>query len=108
MSVIARWCYVAKFGRKPESINHLKLWVDQIGSQAGCNWDNTRIITGSIGVLEGRVEMELTLNSITNLDNFFNKIPGNEHVEWGKKMGEYIVDGSTVWEVLRIKVGRQS
>jgi hypothetical protein len=103
MSVIARWCYVAKFGKKPESIEHLKLWVDKIGSPAGCNWDNTRIITGSIGALEGKVEMELTLDSITSLDKIFNKIPGKENVLWGKKMGDYIMDGSTVWEILRVK-----
>ena len=103
MSVIARWYYTAKFGMKPESVNHLKKWVDKIGSQAGCNSENTRIITGSIGALEGHVEMELTLDSITSLDNFFKKIPGDEHVAWGKQMGEYITDGSTRWEVFRVK-----
>jgi hypothetical protein len=103
MSIIARWCYTARFGMKTESINHLKLWVDKIGSQAGCNWENTRIITGSIGTLESHVEMELTLDSITHLDNFFSKIPGIEHVLWGKEMSKYITDGTTRWEVLRIK-----
>ena len=52
--------------------------LNYIGSQAGCNWDNTRIITGSIGVLEGRVEMELTLNSITKI-TFLTKFL-EEHV----------------------------
>ena len=103
MSIIARWCYTARFGLQPESINHLKVWVNNIGSKAGAGWDNTRIITGSVGVLEGHVEMELTLNSLTSLDEFFSKIPGSEHVEWGKEMGNYIVDGSTRWEVLRVK-----
>ena len=103
MSVIARWYYTAKFGLKPESINHLKTWVDKIGSQAGCNWDNTRIVTGAVGALEGHVEMEMTLASITALDEFYNKIPGAEHVKWGKEMGNYIIDGSTRWEVFRIK-----
>ena len=76
MSIIARWCYTARFGLKPESINHLKVWVRDIGSKAGAGWDNTRILTGSVGVLEGHVEMELTLNSLTSLDEFFSKIPG--------------------------------
>jgi len=103
MTILARWCYTAKFGLKPESLNQLSLWVNKIGSQAGCNWQNTRIITGSIGALESYVEMELTLDSITHLDNFFNKIPGKEHVLWGKEMSKYIMDGSTHWEILRIK-----
>ena len=41
MSIIARWCYTARFGLKPESINHLKVWVRDIGSKAGAGWDNT-------------------------------------------------------------------
>ena len=80
----------------------LKIWIEKIGSQAGCTMENTQIITGSIGSLESHVEMNLTLNSITNLDDFFNKIPGKENVEWGKEMSEYITDGSTRWEILRI------
>jgi hypothetical protein len=47
--------------------------------------------------------MEVTLESITSLDDFYNKIPGTEHVSWGKEMGNYIIDGSTRWEVFRIK-----
>ena len=102
MTIIARWSYIAKFGLKPESINHLKIWIDKIGSQAGCTMKNTQIITGSVGILESHVEMNLSLNSITSLDEFFNKIPGKEHVKWGQDMSKYITDGSTRWEVLRI------
>ncbi len=102
MTIIARWSYIAKFGHKPESINHLKAWINNIGSHAGCTLDNTRIITGSIGILESYVEMELTLNSITSLDEFFNKIPGKDHKTWGILMSNYITDGTARWEVLRI------
>ena len=103
MGIIARWSFIAKFGRKSESINHLKRWIDEIGSQAGCTINNTQIITGSVGILESQVEMNVALDSLTSLDEFFNKIPGKEHVEWGKEMSEYITDGSTRWDVFRIK-----
>ena len=62
-----------------------------------------RILTGSVGASEGLVETEMEIASPTDLDGFFDKIATIKiHADWGPKMGEVIVSGSTRWEVFRV------
>jgi hypothetical protein len=45
----------------------------------------------------------MEIEDLEALDNFFSKIASIQmHSEWGPKMGEVIVSGSTRWEVFRI------
>lgn len=49
------------------------------------------------------MEIEIEIDDLTDLDSFFTKIGSiRMHSEWGPKMGEVIVSGSTKWEVFRI------
>ena len=49
------------------------------------------------------VETEMEIDNLTDLDGFFDKIATIQmHAEWGPKMGEVIVSGSTRWEVFRV------
>ncbi len=101
--IIARWQFTAKFGRKQEAISLIKEWNEQIGAQTNIDVTKARLVTGSVGVSEGLVELEMEIEDLKNLDDFFSKIATIQmHSEWGSKMGEVIVSGSTRWEVFRI------
>lgn len=101
--MIARWQFTAKFGRKQEAIDLIKEWNEQIGAQTDIDVSKERIITGSVGASEGLVETEMEIDSLTDLDGFFDKIATIQmHADWGPKMGEVIVSGSTRWEVFRV------
>ena len=101
--MIARWQCIAKFGRKKEAIDLLKEWNAQIGSQTNIDMSKSRTITGSVGSSEGLVEIEMEIQDLKALDDFFSKIASIQmHSEWGPKMGEVIVSGSTRWEVFRV------
>jgi hypothetical protein len=101
--MIARWQFTAKFGRKQDAIGLIKEWNEQIGAQTNIDVSNERIITGSVGVSEGLVETEFEIEDLKALDDFFAKIAAIQmHKEWGPKMGEVIVSGSTRWEVFRV------
>ena len=101
--MIARWQFTAKFGRKQEAIDLMKEWSAQIGAQTDIDMSKERIITGSVGAGEGLVETELEIDSLADLDGFFDKIATIQmHADWGPKMGEVIVSGSTRWEVFRV------
>ena len=101
--MIARWQFTAKFGRKQKAIDLIKEWNEQIGAQTDIDVSKERIITGSVGASEGLVETEMEIESLTDLDGFFDKIATIQmHAEWGPKMGEVIVSGSTRWEVFRV------
>ena len=101
--MIARWQFTAKFGHKDEAIKLIKEWNEQIGAQTDIDVSKVRIVTGSVGASEGLVETEMEIDSLTDLDGFFDKIATIQmHADWGPKMGEVIVSGSTRWEVFRV------
>lgn len=101
--MIARWQFTARFGRKQEAIDLIKEWNDQIGAQTNIDMSKSRLTSGSVGVSEGLVESEIEIEDLADLDAFFSKIASIEmHRDWGRKMGEVIVSGSTKWEVLRV------
>lgn len=101
--MIARWQFTAKFGYKQKAIDLIKEWNVEIGSQTNIDQGSERIITGSVGVSEGLVETEFEIEGLDDLQQFFDKIATVEmHDQWGRDMGEVIVDGSTRWEVFRV------
>lgn len=48
--------FLLRYGMKMEAIALLEEWVQSIGSQAGLTGQNTRILSGAIGVPESRLE----------------------------------------------------
>ena len=101
--MIARWQFTAKFGHKQKAIDLIKNWNSEIGVQTNIDVSNERIVTGSVGANEGLVETEFEISGLDELDQFFDKIASVKmHEDWGREMGEVIVDGSTIWEVFRI------
>ena len=101
--MVARWQFTAKFGRKKEALDLIKEWNSEIGSQTNIDMSKSRIITGSVGTSEGLVENEMEIDDLKALDDFFAKIASIQmHSEWGPKMGEVIVSGSTRWEIFRV------
>ncbi len=104
MSVIARWHVTAVFGRKPELIAAVQSWIVSVAAKAGCSKENTRLLTGSVGAPESELQMEITFNSIAELDDFFKAIAsqGPEHAKFQEQASPVVVHGSNRWEVLRI------
>ncbi len=101
--MIARWQFDAKFGHKAEAIKLSREWEEQIGRQTGLDIDVARMTTGSVGARESRVEVEYGIAGLGELQEFFDKIATIKmHADWGKRMGEVIVSGSTRWEVFRV------
>lgn len=101
--LIARWNSQANFGHKSEAIHLLKEWNEKVGSQTNIDVTKMRISTGSVGLSEALIESEFAIESLGELQDFFDKISTIQmHADWGKQMGEVIVSGSTRWDVLRL------
>ena len=100
---IARFNIEARFGHKQKVIELMKQWDKEIGSQIGWKDDKIRSLTGSIAAKESLVQQELTLASIAELEQGFQKLANvKEHAQWGKELEEHVVSGSNVWEILRV------
>ena len=101
--MIARWQFQARFGHKSEAINLLQQWNQEIGAQTDIDVSGSRIVTGSVGASEALVESEFEITGLDDLQKFFDKIAAiSMHQDWGKRMSEVVVSGSTRWEVFRI------
>ncbi len=101
--MLARWTCEAKFGMKAEALALHKEWAEQIGSQTDIDISTSRVTTGSVGVKEAVIQNEFEIENLGALDAFFEKLASIQmHAEWGKKMGDVIVSGSTYWEVFRV------
>lgn len=101
--MVARWSIDAKFGHKPDVVNSLSRWFNDIGSQIGWVKGKYRIVTGSIGALESQVVSEITIESLTELNDSWNKLGDiPEHASWSKGLEPHIVSGTQKWEIFRI------
>ena len=79
----------------------LQEWVRDIGSVAGLGPDNTAINSGAVGTPESRLELEVTFDTIAEVEQFWASIPPELHQIWSQKIKNTIVDGSPQWEIYR-------
>src|SRR4051812_21053372 len=99
---VARWIIEAKFGHKDEAITVCKRWEAEVGGRLGLKF-NQRVLTGSIGVSESRLELETQVPSLADLEKSWaemGKMPA--HRQFAKDLEPHIVSGTNRWEVLRI------
>jgi hypothetical protein len=75
--------------------------VRDIGSQAGLDSENAALASGSIGCPESRLELEVSFDSLADLEVFWGSIPTPAHKAWGERLRRLVVDGSPRWEVFR-------
>mmetsp|Transcript_19768 Transcript_19768/g.54909 ORF Transcript_19768/g.54909 Transcript_19768/m.54909 type:complete len:273 (-) Transcript_19768:41-859(-) len=97
----ARWRFDVRFGRKREAVQLLQEWVRDVGSQAGLTASNTGITTGAVGAPESRLELEVEVANMAELESFWARIPVEKHTSWVRIVQDMIVDGSPTWEVYR-------
>lgn len=84
-----------------EAIGLLQEWVQNIGSQAGLTANNTTILSGAVGAPESRLELEVELGNLAELEAFWGQIPSQAHKAWSQRAQHYLIDGSPQWEVYR-------
>jgi hypothetical protein len=100
---IARWQIDARFGHKQTVIDLGQRWLREIGSKAGADKMDVKILTGSIGAREATVEINHTIESLAHLERFFEAIGKIEaHKQWGKELEPYVVSGSALWTIYRV------
>ena len=101
--LVARWQIDARFGHKQTVIDMLQTWLREIGSKAGTDRMDVKVLTGSVGALESRVEVHHSVETLSQLEQFFAAIgKNNAHKQWGKDLEPYVVSGTPRWEVFRV------
>ena len=99
---VARWQIDARFGHKQTVTDLLRKWEREIGTKAGTDKMDFKILTGSIGAREATVEANHSVETIAQLEQFFAAIGRNDaHRQWGQDLEPHVVSGSAVWNIYR-------
>jgi len=100
---VARWQIDARFGHKQAVIDLMQRWLRDIGAKAGTDGMDVKILTGSVGAREATIELNHTVESLAELERFFESIGNNEsHKQWGKELEPHVVSGSALWSIYRV------
>ena len=100
---VARWQIDARFGHKQAVIDLMQRWLRDIGAKAGTDKMDVKILTGSVGAREATIELNHTIESLAELERFFESIGNNEsHKQWGKELEPHVVSGSALWSIYRV------
>jgi hypothetical protein len=84
-----------------EAVALLQEWVRDVGSIAGLGPTNAAINSGAVGTPESRLELEVTFDTLAEVEQFWASIPQEQHKIWSQKIQNKIVDGSPQWELYR-------
>jgi len=84
-----------------EAVELLQEWVREIGSVAGLGPTNAAINSGAVGTPESRLELEVTFDTLAEVEQFWAAIPPEQHKIWSQKIQNKIVHGSPQWELYR-------
>ena len=99
---VARWQIDARFGHKQTVIDLMHKWLREVGAKAGADKMDVKVLTGSIGAREATIEVNHTVESLAQLEQFFAAIGKIEaHKQWGKELEPYVVSGSASWTIYR-------
>ena len=99
--IIARWEIIARFGHKPEVVDAMNWWADQIGSKLGWT-DRMQMMTGSVGAPESAVVVEVKLDDLTALQAGWDALGElDEHHRWSRNLEPKVVSGTNRWEVYK-------
>ena len=101
--LVARWQIDARFGHKQNVVDLLRRWERDIGSKAGTDTMDFKILTGSVGAREATVEVNHTVENLAQLERFFEALGKiDAHKQWGKDLEPYVVSGSSLWSIYRV------
>ena len=100
---VARWHLTARFGQKDETLKLLQRWEIDVAHRIGWRPGSLRFVAGSIGAGDSEIEMEVKIDSLTDLEAAWadmGRVP--YQAEYHKKLSELIVSGSSRWTVHRV------
>jgi hypothetical protein len=101
--LIARWQIDARFGHKQTVIDLMQRWLRDVGSKAGTDTMDVKLLTGSVGAREATLEVNHTVESLAKLEQFFAAIGKlDTHKQWSKDLEPFVVSGSSRWDIYRI------
>ena len=103
MLIARTWQIDARFGHKQTVIDLMQRWLRDVGSKAGTDTMDVKLLTGSVGAREATLEVDHSVESLVKLEQFFAGIGKlDAHKQWGKDLEPFVVSGSSRWDIYRM------
>jgi hypothetical protein len=100
---VARWSVDTKFGHKDATLSIMNKWQDEVGSKVGLERKRSRLLSGSVGAPESRIENEVEVASLKELEEAFAKFSQFPyHQKFSQELEQHIVSGTNRWEIFRV------
>jgi len=87
-----------RFGSRAEAAALLAEWIETVAAPAGLAPGSARLLAGAVGAPDGRLELELRLASLADLEGLWGRLHPPAHRAWGERLARHI-EGSPRWEV---------
>jgi hypothetical protein len=100
---VARWRFTARFGHKDECLALLRKWEIDVAHRIGWRAGSLRILAGGVGVPETEIELEVKLDSLSDLEASWADMARVPYqAEYQKQLESLIVAGTDRWTIHRI------
>jgi hypothetical protein len=100
---VARWHLTARFGHKDDCLKLLQRWEIDVAHRIGWRPGSLRIVAGGIGVGDTDIEVEVKIDSLTDLEASWADMARVPYqAEYQKKLSELIISGSSRWTIHRV------
>ena len=100
---IARWHLTAQMGHKDAAIEIFRKWQTDVGERIGWRASSVRVTTGLIGVNQSHIELEVRIDSLSDLEGAWADMAKNPyHQQYAKELQAHIESGSNLWQVLEV------
>ncbi len=102
-ALVARWQVDARFGHKDAALALMREWWRDIAPRIGWDSAHARVLSGSLGVQESVIQVEVGLPSLSALDEAWSRLGRNpEQAQWAQALAPHVVSGTPRWSVYRI------
>ena len=100
---IARWQIDARFGQKRPRSSCCASGSGRSARRSGLPEMEFGLLSGSIGACEATLEADHKVESLAQLEQFFEKLGKLEaHGAWGKVLEPHVVSGTSHWQIFRV------
>jgi hypothetical protein len=99
---VARWQFTSQFGKINDVLSILRKWEIDVGERVGWKAGAVRVVTGVVGAGDSSIELEVRVDSLSDLEAAWKDLGQNpHHDEYMKQLGTVIVSGTDRWTVYR-------
>lgn len=93
----------ARVGQREACVALLRKWQIDVGYRIGWKGGTIRVLEGAIGPGEGDIEIEVQLDSLTDLEAAWNDMGSVPyHKQYIQDLDPLVVSGSVRWTVHRV------